>query len=59
MTICAVMTTGIRGLLERNNRFIAGVAAVCVGVGSGAIQRVAEVIQFMGVFLVCFFLPYK
>src|SRR5208282_1984494 len=37
---CATATTGIRGFLERNNRFIVGVAAVCLGLGTVLSHRI-------------------
>jgi hypothetical protein len=33
LTTCAVTTNGIRGFLERNNRFIAAAPIVCFAVG--------------------------
>jgi hypothetical protein len=33
LTTCAVTTAGIRGLLEKNNRFIAAASIICFAVG--------------------------
>jgi len=33
LTTCAITTTGIRGFLERNNRFIAAASIICFAVG--------------------------
>ena len=51
MTACAITTTGIRGLLERNNRFIAAASIVCFVTGIALSHRIEPGVRVQKVML--------